>query len=37
MTIRRAWQSTQELIDYAKECCVIRDLTKEERTQFGLP
>ena len=37
MTIIRAWQSTQELIDYAKECCVMRDLTEEERTQFGLP
>ena len=33
----RVWQSTQELIDYAKECCVFRDLTPEERTQFGLP
>ncbi|NJD59096.1 MAG: WD40 repeat domain-containing protein, partial [Anaerolineae bacterium] len=37
MTFHRAWQSTQELIDYAKECCVFRDLTKGERTQFGLP
>ena len=35
--IRRAWQSTQELIDYAKECCVMRQLTEEERQQFGLP
>jgi WD40 repeat protein/DNA-binding SARP family transcriptional activator len=33
----RVWQSTQELIDYAKECCVFRDLTEAERTQFGLP
>jgi WD40 repeat protein len=37
ITIRRAWQSTQELIDYAKECCVMRELTQEERAQFGLP
>jgi WD40 repeat protein len=33
----RVWQSTQELIDYARECCVIRQLTPEERTRFGLP
>jgi WD40 repeat protein len=33
----RVWQSTQELVDYAKECCVFRDLTEAERTQFGLP
>jgi len=32
-----AWQTLQELIDYAKECCVIRELTAEERVQFGLP
>jgi WD40 repeat protein/DNA-binding SARP family transcriptional activator len=31
------WHSTQELIDYARECCVIRELTAEEREQFGLP
>jgi len=36
-TIRRAWQTTQELIGYAKECCVMRELTAEERQQFGLP
>ena len=32
----RVWQSTEELIEYAKECCVFRDLTPEEREQFGL-
>jgi Tol biopolymer transport system component len=32
----RVWQTKQELIDYAKECCVIRDLTEAERQQFGL-
>jgi hypothetical protein len=32
-----AWQTTQELIDHAKECCVVRELTPEEREQFGLP
>ena len=31
-----AWQTTQELIDYAKECCVVRELTDDERQQFGL-
>lgn len=35
--IRHAWQTTQELIDYANECCVMRELTPEERQQFGLP
>jgi WD40 repeat protein len=35
--IRHAWQSTEELIAYAKECCVTRELTRQERQQFGLP
>jgi hypothetical protein len=34
--VRRAWQFTTQLIDYAKECCVARELTGEERAQFGL-
>jgi len=34
--IRPVWQSTQELIAYAKECCVFRALTDEERELFGL-
>jgi WD40 repeat protein/DNA-binding SARP family transcriptional activator len=35
--IKHVWQSTDSLIDYAYECCVSRDLTPEEREQFGLP
>jgi WD40 repeat protein/class 3 adenylate cyclase len=35
--IVRVWQSTQELIDYAKQCCVFRELTEAERQQYGLP
>jgi WD40 repeat protein len=35
--VQRAWQSTGELIAYAKQCCVTRDLTSAEREQFGLP
>jgi WD40 repeat protein len=31
------WNSTQELIDYAHECCLVRELTPEEREFFGLP
>ena len=31
------WQTTQELIDYAKACCIVRELTDAEREQFGLP
>ncbi len=34
--IKRVWQSTDELIQYAKECCVFRELTAAEREQFGL-
>jgi hypothetical protein len=33
----RVWQTTEELIAYAKECCVFRQLTPAERKQFGLP
>ena len=29
--------SVEELIAYAKSCCVLRELTPEERDQFGLP
>jgi WD40 repeat protein len=34
---RRVWQSTEDLIEYAYECCVWRELSTEERIQFGLP
>jgi len=34
--IWRVWQSTAELVEYAKECCVFRELTDAEREQFGL-
>ena len=35
--IRPVWPSTEALIAYAQECCVLRELTAEERAQFGLP
>jgi WD40 repeat protein len=35
--VRPVWPSTEELIEYAYECCVSRELTPEERVQFGLP
>jgi len=35
--INRVWQTTEDLIAYAKECCVVREITSEERQQFGLP
>jgi hypothetical protein len=35
--IHPVWQSTDDLIAYARECCVWRELTSEERQQFGLP
>jgi WD40 repeat protein len=31
------WHSQEELIAYARECCVVRELTPEERELFGLP
>ena len=36
VTVWRVWQTTEELIAYAKECCVFRQLTPQEREQFGL-
>ena len=35
--IWRVWQSTEELIEYAHDCCVFRELTAAEREQFALP
>jgi WD40 repeat protein len=34
--VKRVWQSTDALIAHAYECCVTRQLTPEERAQFGL-
>ena len=31
------WGSLEELMDLARECCLIRELTPIEREQFGLP
>ena len=31
------WQSPEELVEYAKECCVVHELTADERDLFGLP
>ena len=31
------WDNVETLVAYARECCVIRELTPEEREQFGLP
>ncbi|MCU0522511.1 MAG: hypothetical protein MUF84_17690, partial [Anaerolineae bacterium] len=35
--IRRVWPSTEALVAYAQEHCVQRELTADERAQFGLP
>ena len=35
--IWRVWQSTEELVAYAQECCVFRELTVAERERFALP
>jgi WD40 repeat protein len=37
VSVWRVWQSTEELVDYAKECCLFRELTAEEREGFALP
>jgi WD40 repeat protein len=37
VSVWRVWQTTDELVDYARECCVVRQLTPAERQQFGLP
>jgi len=37
ISVWNIWQSKDELIAYAKDCCVIRELTESERQQFGLP
>ncbi len=31
------WSSLEELIEFACDCWVVRELTPEEREQFGLP
>ena len=31
------WGSLEELMDLARECCLLRELTPIERAQFGLP
>ena len=31
------WDTVEDLISYAKDCCLIYELTSEEREQFGLP
>jgi hypothetical protein len=36
LEIYTTWQTTEELIAYAKECCMIYELTAEERVLFGL-
>jgi WD40 repeat protein len=35
--IKRVWQSTESLIRYADQSCKGRELTADERQQFGLP
>jgi len=37
VSVWNVWQSKDELLAYAKECCIIRELTQDERQQFGLP
>ncbi len=31
------WMTTEELVTYAKACCLVRELTPEEWEVFGLP
>ncbi|MBE0689811.1 MAG: hypothetical protein IH587_06785, partial [Anaerolineae bacterium] len=32
-----AWETLDDLTAYARDCCVVRSLTPDERRQFGLP
>jgi WD40 repeat protein len=34
--VKRVWTSVDELIAHARQCCASRELTAEEREQFGL-
>jgi WD40 repeat protein len=35
--VLRIWESTEELITHARDCCVTRELSPAERDRFGLP
>jgi WD40 repeat protein len=35
--IKQVWRSSDDLVAHAYECCVSRELSPEERTQYGLP
>ena len=37
ISVLPVWNTTQELIDYAKACCVVRELSPEDRELYGLP
>lgn len=37
LRIWRVFPDTQSLIAYAKQCCILRELTPKERELFGLP
>ena len=37
LAVYSVWQTLEELVAYANDCCAIRDLTPEERVRFGLP
>ena len=37
VSIYPTWQTLDELIAYTKECCLVYELTPDEREQFGLP
>jgi hypothetical protein len=32
-----AWQTLEELMDHARACCIVRELTEAEREMLGLP
>jgi hypothetical protein len=37
LKILPAWESLEDLVAFVREHCVLRDLTPEERAQYGLP
>ncbi|MBN1246737.1 MAG: hypothetical protein JXC32_03725 [Anaerolineae bacterium] len=36
LRIYPAWETTEDLVAYAKDHCVVRNLTAEERARYGL-
>lgn len=36
VTVWQAWQSAEELLGFAQSCCVVQELTPEQKAKFGV-